>query len=331
MSTGISWPVIGGNPYEIPSSGEVSWSDLSDFLIALASAQNTTAQKVAARVATTTPINVGSASDYLVVVNLAVAGASSVILPAGVSGQVFVVADGKGDAATNNITVTTTGGATIAGAASFVVNVNGAAVGFCFSGSGNWTIVSLAAGEGGGSGIARSSIAAGTPNYVVFNAAGTGRLAEEQYLAASRGGLGTNVSAFSGYVKAMAGVFTAGGIDAADLPSGIDPTKLSPGTVSATEFAYLDDVTAPIQAALDSKAIGVASAQSASGITASTPPRMAGFLGQFGNASIFTSASASGVVLTADIALFAQTMFQNGAEPDSLWLDNSSSELLSLT
>ena len=260
MSTGISWPVIGGNPYEIPSSGEVSWSDLSDFLIALASAQNTTAQKVAARVATTTPINVGSASDYLVVVNLAVAGASSVILPAGVSGQVFVVADGKGDAATNNITVTTTGGATIAGAASFVVNVNGAAVGFCFSGSGNWTIVSLAAGEGGGSGIARSSIAAGTPNYVVFNAAGTGRLAEEQYLAASRGGLGTNVSAFSGYVKAMAGVFTAGGIDAADLPSGIDPTKLSPGTVSATEFAYLDDVTAPIQAALDSKAIGVASA-----------------------------------------------------------------------
>lgn len=65
--------------------------------------------------------------------------------------------------------------------------------------------------------------------------------------------------------------------------------------------------------------IGVASAQSASGITASTPPRMSGFLGQFGNASIFTSASASGVVLTADIALFAQTMFTNGAEPDSLW------------
>lgn len=65
--------------------------------------------------------------------------------------------------------------------------------------------------------------------------------------------------------------------------------------------------------------IGVASAQSASGITASTPPRMSGFLGTFGNGAIFTSASASGVVLTADIALLAQTMFTNGAEPDSLW------------
>src|SRR6185369_1004674 len=65
--------------------------------------------------------------------------------------------------------------------------------------------------------------------------------------------------------------------------------------------------------------IGVASAQSASGITASSPPRMSGFLGTFGNGAIFTSASASGVVLTADLVALAEKMFTNGAEPDSLW------------
>src|SRR6185369_15787490 len=46
---------------------------------------------------------------------------------------------------------------------------------------------------------------------------------------------------------------------------------------------------------------------------------MKGFLGTFGNGAIFTSASASGVVLTADLAALAEKMFTNGAEPDSLW------------
>jgi hypothetical protein len=40
-------------------------------------------------------------------------------------------------------------------------------------------------------------------------------------------------------------------IAAGDLPSGIDAAKIANGTVSNTEFQYLNGVTAPIQAALD--------------------------------------------------------------------------------
>jgi len=48
---------------------------------------------------------------------------------------------------------------------------------------------------------------------------------------------------------------------------------------------------------------------------AATAPSAFGFRG-FG---ISTQSSASGVVLTADIVTLSQTLFQNGAEPDSLW------------
>jgi hypothetical protein len=55
---------------------------------------------------------------------------------------------------------------------------------------------------------------------------------------------------------------------------------------------------------------------SASGAEAATnAPLMAGFRG-FG---ITTSSSASGGVTTADICTLSQTLFENGAEPDSIW------------
>ena len=59
----------------------------------------------------------------------------------------------------------------------------------------------------------------------------------------------------------------------------------------------------------------VNSTGTATGAEATTAPLMAGFRG-FG---ITTQGSASGAVTTADICKLAQTLFENGAEPDSLW------------
>ena len=58
-----------------------------------------------------------------------------------------------------------------------------------------------------------------------------------------------------------------------------------------------------------------ATAGSATGAEASIGPRMAGFRG-FG---ISTAASASGGVVLADIITMSETLFNNGAEPDSMW------------
>lgn len=141
MSTPVSWPVIGGTTYSVPASGEVNWPALSNYLIALAGAQSTTNQKTAVRVAASSPVTVVSASDCVVITNLTVAGAVAVNLPAGVSGQLFVIADGKGDAATNNITITPNGVETINGAASYVIGTNRGAVMVSYQTASGWVIV----------------------------------------------------------------------------------------------------------------------------------------------------------------------------------------------
>jgi hypothetical protein len=139
MSTAITW---NGVAYSVPASGEVGWANLSNFLIALGnSAQATTFQKVGTRIATTTPVTVVAATDCTVIINLAVAGPVAVNLPAGVDGQFFAIVDGKGDAATNNITITPFGAETINGAATLVINsARGAAI-FVFK-TGNWSVIS---------------------------------------------------------------------------------------------------------------------------------------------------------------------------------------------
>jgi len=139
MSTAITW---NGVAYSVPASGEVGWASLSNFLIALGnSAQATTFQKVGTRIATTSPVTVVAATDCTVITNLAVAGAVAVNLPAGVDGQFFAIVDGKGDAATNNITITPFGAETINGAANLVINsARGAAI-FVFK-TGNWSVIS---------------------------------------------------------------------------------------------------------------------------------------------------------------------------------------------
>lgn len=66
----------------------------------------------------------------------------------------------------------------------------------------------------------------------------------------------------------------------------------------------------------ESRLWAVTAVASSTGAEAATAaPLMAGFRG-FG---ITTNSSASGGVTTADICTLSQTMFENGAEPDSLW------------
>lgn len=125
MPSVITW---NGVSYSIPASNELNWSSLSTFLIALGNNAATTEEmKQAVRVATTTPVTVASATDFAIVTDLSVAGAVAVNLPAGVNGQVFIVVDGKGDASTNNVTITPAAG-TIGGAASLVLTRNRQAV-----------------------------------------------------------------------------------------------------------------------------------------------------------------------------------------------------------
>lgn len=63
-----------------------------------------------------------TAQDDIVVVNKPVGAATTANLPAGVTGRIYTIKDGKGDAATNNITLTPAAG-TIDGAATKVINV----------------------------------------------------------------------------------------------------------------------------------------------------------------------------------------------------------------
>lgn len=75
------------------------------------------------RVATTTPVT-GAVTDHIIVTNMASASAVTVNLPASpTAGQELVIKDGKGDAATNNVTITPAAG-NIDGAATLVLSTN---------------------------------------------------------------------------------------------------------------------------------------------------------------------------------------------------------------
>jgi len=127
-----------GNTYLVPEDSESGWEDLTDYLVALAQASVATTNNQAIRVASTSPITVSAASDFAVVCN--VSGASAVTLPAGVKGQIFAIIDGSGAAEANPITISGTGGQTLAGAASFVLRANRGAVAFQFDGS-QWQLL----------------------------------------------------------------------------------------------------------------------------------------------------------------------------------------------
>lgn len=147
MSTTRSWPSQGivnvtTTPYLIPQAGDLNWAALTDFLVALAEgAQSTTFQRFANRTATSSPVNVTQLNDCVVCTNLTVPGPVSVLLPAGVDKQVFIISDNKGDAVTNNVTISPFGVETIGGAPSYVMATNNQAVMLVFEATtSNWNI-----------------------------------------------------------------------------------------------------------------------------------------------------------------------------------------------
>ena len=190
MPSSRSW---NGNSYSIPTTGEFNWQSLTSFLEALAdNAQTINFQKIAARVATTSPASVSSATDCVVISNLSVAGAVAVTLPPGVDKQIFYIVDGKGDASTNNITIDGDGAETINGAATYVLNVDHGGIGIVYKAGQGWTVFSEFGGASdAGSFIARSKIAAGDFNHVIINN-GTGALSSEAQLSPTRGGTGAS-------------------------------------------------------------------------------------------------------------------------------------------
>lgn len=85
--------------------------------------------------------------EATVVVNKTSGAATAVNLPTGISGlpgRTVTVVDGKGDAATNNITVTRAGSQTINGATTYVVSENYGSVTVRWNGT-EWNVISLAA------------------------------------------------------------------------------------------------------------------------------------------------------------------------------------------
>jgi hypothetical protein len=141
MATNVTW---NGVTYSIPAANELNWSTLSSFILALGNGAAVTEEmKQAMRTATTSPVTIAAASDFAVATDLSVAGAVAVNLPAGANGQIFAIVDGKGDAATNNITITPNGAETINGAATYVINENRGAVILAYSTVGTkWVVVS---------------------------------------------------------------------------------------------------------------------------------------------------------------------------------------------
>ncbi len=147
MSTSKTWPngAVGASPtsYSIPAAGDLNWASLSNFLIALADgAQSTVCQKFAVRKATATPVTISSSTDCAIITDLSVAGAVAVTLPAGQNKLVYFISDGKGDALTNNITITPNGIETIGGLSSLVLNHNKQSVILIYnSGDTDWKII----------------------------------------------------------------------------------------------------------------------------------------------------------------------------------------------
>ena len=82
---------------------------------------------------------VSNTTDYLVAINKVTGAATTVDLPSSpATGDVYVIKDDKGDAATNNITVTPASG-NIDGASTFVMNVNHQSAAFTYDGT-QWEV-----------------------------------------------------------------------------------------------------------------------------------------------------------------------------------------------
>lgn len=88
-------------------------------------------------IVTTTPFT-PTLAQYLLDIN--VAGPASIVLPVSPTGTVFIVKDISGNAFTNPITVTATGGTLIDGSANALINTNYGSITLVFDGT-EWNIV----------------------------------------------------------------------------------------------------------------------------------------------------------------------------------------------
>lgn len=127
-----------GSTYNIPTDGDESWPELSDYLVALSTAATTVSMQYSCRVATTTPQAV-LPTDTIVLMN--VASASSAVLPVGVLGQFFGIFDYSGAAKTNNIVVTGSSSQKINADSSYTIASNYGGLLVQFNGT-FWTIIS---------------------------------------------------------------------------------------------------------------------------------------------------------------------------------------------
>lgn len=85
-------------------------------------------------------VAVSPLTDYVILINKTVGAATVVNLPVGQNGLSYIIKDKKGDANSNNITITPNGAETIDGAATLILNVNKASTSLVFQGT-DWSIV----------------------------------------------------------------------------------------------------------------------------------------------------------------------------------------------
>lgn len=261
MATSKVWPSTGttnvtSTSYSIPQAGNVNWASLTDFLVALANgAQATTFQRFALRIATSTPVTV-SVNDCIVQTNLTVAGAVAVTLPAGVQKYVYFISDGKGDAGTNNITITPNAGETIGGASTYVIDSNYGGVMLAFQSSDNdWKVVYKVTPNGT---VIPSQITLANGKIIIGNASNVGAA---QTMSGDITIDNAGVTAISAGVILNADVNASAAIDLSKLAALTASRALvsdvsgviSAAPTTSTEIGYVNGVTSSIQTQLDAK------------------------------------------------------------------------------
>jgi len=139
----VSSQTINGGPTSLTLPGQWDFvelvSDSANWLIVRASTRVGGFVK-ATRVVTAAGAVTGVVTDQTIVVNKTSGAATTVNLPASPSlGLTMTIKDGKGDAATNNITITPAAG-TIDGAATNVINANYGSRTITYNGT-EWNVV----------------------------------------------------------------------------------------------------------------------------------------------------------------------------------------------
>lgn len=114
----------------------VSFKDLEDTIEGVPDFVRLTTVRV---VTAAGDVTISATTDSVVVINKTIGAATAVHLPpTPVAGLSYTVKDGKGDANSNNITVTPASG-TVDGASSFIIDVNYQTATFMYNGT-QWNV-----------------------------------------------------------------------------------------------------------------------------------------------------------------------------------------------